>query len=500
VKLGWNLAAGFANSAWTAIIGLAAVPFYLHYLGIEAYGLIGFFTAMQALFGLLDMGLSPTINREVARNAGAKDRSEVRDLLHTLALVYWTIAGGIAIFVLAGAPFIADRWLSSAKLPPATISHAVMLMGLIVASRFPIGLYMGVLMGAQKMVLASAIEMMMATIANVGAVAVLAFVSPTIHAFFLWQAVAGFLTVIAVRTAAWRALRDAGQSQQPRFDAAALSRIWRFSAGMGMTALLGTVFMQSDKVVLSKIVTLGDLGRYTLAGLAARSLYLFMTPAFGAVYPRLTALHAVGDIGAMKALYKNGTRLLMAIVFPLAAFVGVFSTEIFTLWTRDAALASSVHVVVELLLLGTAFNAAMHFPYALQLAYGKSSLPLVINLILLTAFAPLLIVLAVRFGIAGAAAAWALLNMLYFFVGTWITHRILLRGEGLSWMVGDVGLPLVVAVAIAGAGGCLVRSMDMSVYGRLLLGGLLVGVTTIVVVAMSRDLAQGARRLQARAL
>jgi hypothetical protein len=38
-------------------MGLVFIPLYLHFSGIEAYGLIGLFATLQATFSLLDMGL-----------------------------------------------------------------------------------------------------------------------------------------------------------------------------------------------------------------------------------------------------------------------------------------------------------------------------------------------------------------------------------------------------------------------------------------------------------
>ena len=76
MTLGRNLLAGLANSIWSALLGLAVVPFYLKYLGIEAYGLIGFFVTTQALLQLLDMGMAPTINREVARCSASGNLQE----------------------------------------------------------------------------------------------------------------------------------------------------------------------------------------------------------------------------------------------------------------------------------------------------------------------------------------------------------------------------------------------------------------------------------------
>lgn len=50
---------------------------------------------------LLEMGMAPTINREVARCSAPGDLKEAGNLLHTLAVVYWFMAGAIALLVVA---------------------------------------------------------------------------------------------------------------------------------------------------------------------------------------------------------------------------------------------------------------------------------------------------------------------------------------------------------------------------------------------------------------
>ncbi len=493
MKLGWNIAAGFGNAAGSALVILLTVPFLLRYLGVSAYGLIGFFTSLQVLFGLLDVGLGPTINREVARASSPDDRAVLRDLLHTLALVYGAVAASIALVVVASAPWLVGHWLRASALPVTDVVAAVSLMGLVIACRFPLGLYLGALIGAGKMVTASGIEIAMVILANVGGVLVLAFVDRTLQAFFVWQAVIGALNLGIVRVAAWRALRGPVGQRRPRFDPSGLRRIWRFSAGMGATAVLGAIFLQSDKVILSRIVSLEELGRYTLAGIVAKSLYVFVAPVFTAIYPRLTALHAAGDQAGIRLLYKNGSRALMAVIFPSACFVGIFAVPLITLWTGNAPLAKSVAIAVLLLLTGTAFHAAMHFPYALQIASGKSDISALISAVLLLVFAPLIIVLARRYGIEGAAASWAILNLLYFVFGTWLTHRSLLPGTGLNWVIGDIGLPMVAAAVIAGFGAWEVRGLDLPLGARLVIGGALAVGSGVVTVALSPDLLRALR-------
>lgn len=487
----WNLAAGFAHSVWGAAVSILAVPFYLYFLGVEAYGLIGFYTAMQALFVLLDMGLGPTIVREVAQAQAKGEIAAARNLLRTLAIIYWALALLVGMVVVLLAPLIAGAWLNNASLPNETVARAVALMGVVIAIRFPISLYTGALVGAHRLGISSMIGILGLSVANLGVIPVLAWWSASIETFFIWQAIAALIHLAVLHSAAWRVLKA---PQRPRFDMDALRRVWRFSAGMGAATVLGTIFMQADKVVLSSMVSLEDFGKYTLAWVIARTLYLFMTPTFSVVYPRLTSLMTEGRGADALTLYKSGTRLMMAAVFPLAAFLAIFSEEVFLVWTGGTNLGEDTLLVVAFLLLGTALNGAMHFPYAAQLAAGKSHLPMIINLILLILFVPMLFLLTRSFGVVGAAAAWAGLNALYVALGTWLTHRTIFPGAGARWLATDVGVPLLTSLAVVVIAGLAVRQADWSPLPTLIAGAGLALLAFLATVAVSPHLVHAARR------
>ena len=292
MKLGRNFAAALASSVWSALLGFAVLPLYLDYLGIEAYGLIGFFATTQALFQILDLGLAPAVNRELARFSQSGAREEAQRLLHTLAVIYWSLTVLIAALMLLLAVPIADHWLSSKGLPRDALVHSVMLMGCVIACRWPVALYQAALNGMQLLTVSSGVNIAATTLAYGGAVAVLARVSPTIEAFFIWQAVVGLAHAFLMRRAAWRAL---GSNPSVRFALADLRRIWRFSAGMSGIALSALVFTQLDKVVLSKLLPLEEFGHYMLASSVAAALYILTTPLFNAVYPRFSALVMAGN-------------------------------------------------------------------------------------------------------------------------------------------------------------------------------------------------------------
>ena len=128
-----NVLLSYISQAYVTGIGLVMVPFYLQYLGAEAYGLVGFFTMLQAWFQLLDMGLSPTLSREVARfRAGAVTGGQLRLLLRAMEYFFLGIALLAALAAVAASGFIATQWLQPRELAAADVQEAVVLMALAV--------------------------------------------------------------------------------------------------------------------------------------------------------------------------------------------------------------------------------------------------------------------------------------------------------------------------------------------------------------------------------
>lgn len=470
MSLSRNLLAGLGNSIWSALIGLAVVPLYLKYLGIESYGLIGFFVTTQALLQFLDMGLTPTINREVARCSASGSLAQAGKLLHTLALVYWCMAAAIALLVVAASPLIAGHWLQAKQLSRPTIEHAVMLMGLVVACRWPIGLYQGALIGAQRLTVASGISALMTTIGSLGAIAVLAFLSATIQAFFVWQACVGLAYALTMRRAAWHVI---GRTQGLRFDVGRLKSVWRFSAGMGGIGLSALVFTQLDKVILSKMLGLEEFGHYMLATVVVSALYVLVTPVFNVAFPRFSALVVTEDLERLTRLYRLGTRMLATVLFPIAMLLAVFAEDLVRVWTGNPGLAASVAPIIALLAIGSALHGVTYLPYALQLAYGMTRLPLMIIAILMLALVPLIVFLALNYGALGGALAWLVLHMLYIALTAWLTHRHLLKGVRTRWLLQDIGVPLLLSLVAGLIAYFVVQGSGSQVYLRLLAGAML---------------------------
>ena len=430
-------------------MGLVFVPLYVHFMGIEAYGLIGIFATLLALFAVLDMGLSTTLNREMARLAVQKDKArDMRDLVRTLEIPYWLVGLLIALTVVLASPLIAYHWVRVKDLSPDSVRIALMLMGLSVAFRWPIAFYSGGLMGLQRQVLLNGINVVVATFRGLGAVLILWLVSPTVEAFFSWQIAVSVVHIGLIVFFLWRSLPHAAEA--PRFRRDRLLNIWRFAAGMTGITVLVTILMQLDKIILSRMLTLEMFGYYTLAGLVATTLTRFVGPVFTAVYPRLTNLVALQAKEEIVKLYHKSAQFMSVIILPPAIVVALFSKEILLLWTQSPETVKHTHILASILITGTALNGLMNIPYALQLASGWTRLAFLGNVVSVLLLAPLVIVLTKWYGAVGAASVWVILNVGYMFISLPIMHRRLLPTEKWRWYFEDVGLPFGLALLVAG--------------------------------------------------
>lgn len=438
-----NTIANYLGQGWIALMGLAFVPVYIRYLGVEAWGLVGFMSMLQAWLILLDMGLTPTLSREMARfQAGMHSAQSIRDLLRSLEMIYGGVAVAVVGIVWLIAPWVAVHWLSAAQLSVATVTQAIGMMGLVLAARMTEQVYRGAIQGLQRQVWLNGAQSVLATLRWAGAVGVLAWVDASVEAFFLWQGMVSLLTVAILARQTYRWLPLAGRPA--RFDLAAIVRIRRFAGGMAATALLSILLMQVDKLLLSKLVSLADFGYYTLAASAAGALYFLMAPIVTAVSPRLTELVAKSEQQLLVDTYHRASQLLAAVLIPVALVMAAFAEPLLYAWTGNDALAQQAAPLLALLALGTLCNGFMHVPYTTQLAHGWTGFAVRGNIVAVSFVVPAVLWVVPRFGAVGAAWVWLALNAGYVLISAHFMHRRLLPGEKWRWYRDAVFKPLVV--------------------------------------------------------
>jgi O-antigen/teichoic acid export membrane protein len=442
--------ANMIGQGWAAAVGLLLVPLYVRWLGAEGYGLIGVYATLQASLQILDLGLSQTMSREMAKYLEYPDRAgEARDFLRTLEVGYWAVGLVMGAVIVAAAPTIAARWLQASAIPAPTLVRALAIMGVVTALQWPLSFYEGGLVGLQRQVAFNVLKIAVVTFGGIGTVLVLWRVAPTVTAYFGWQVVVAGVNVGLLALLTWRSLPPS--SKAAAFVPRLVRENWHFAAGMSGIAISGILLSQLDKLLLSRLLPLETFGYYALAAVVSGVVPMLVAgPVFSAVFPQLTRHSAARDDTATSLLYHRGTQLMAVLVAAVASVIAVYSREILVAWTRDRAAAEAAAPIVSVLVVGMGLNALMAMPYALQLAHGWTGLGLRINAVLIAVVVPALLLVTPRYGPVGAAAVWLGSNLLYMAIGVPLTHRRILPGEGARWVLADVVPPTLAAFAVVG--------------------------------------------------
>lgn len=443
-----NVIASYLASGWSALIGLAFVPLYVRYLGIESYGLIGFFTTLSIWAALLEVGLGPALNREMALySAAARGIQDIRDLLRSMEWIYLATGVLIAASLVGSASWIAAYWLNANTLEPATVTRGVALMGILIAVQWLGILYRSSLLGLQRQVWLSVAAASGATVRALGSVAVLAWIAPTITAFLLFQIVVGALETFALGIYLHRRLPQ--PAVRPRFNARALEKIWRFAAGLAVISLMATLLTQVDKLLLSRLLPLDQFGYFMLTVTVVGAISIFVVPIHNIAFSRFAELVGSGDRSTLTDEYHKFSQLLVIGVVPVSIMLTFFAQEVVLIWTADAVITATVAPLLSVWAFGTALNTLTHVPHLAQVAHGLTRMGIVVNTISVCIIIPLLFLLVPRHGAIAAAWIWVAVNAAYLLVAVPLMHQTILRGEQWNWFLKDVSGPVLAGLLVA---------------------------------------------------
>lgn len=468
------------------------VPLYIKYMGAEAYGLVGFFATLQAIFNLLDMGLTPTMARESARyRGGAISLLDYRRLARALEGVFIGVAllGGALLFALAKP--IAGQWLNASQLPVQDVTTALQLMALIVALRWVCGLYRGVITGAERLVWLSGFNSLVATGRFVLILPVLMFVSASPLVFFSFQLGVAVFEIAGLAWMAYRLFPPIPAGGRIRWQWAPLKPVLKFSLSIAFTSSVWVLVTQADKLVLSKVLPLADYGYFTVAVLAATGVSIVSVPLSSALLPRLARLQAIGDEAGLIHLYRLATQGMAVIALPVAAVLAFGAESLLLAWTGDASLAEHAGPILRLYALGNGVLTISALAYYLQFAKGDVRLHLIGNVLFVLLLIPTTIGAAMHFGGVGAGWTWLSGNLIYLTLWVPLVHRRFAPGLHGRWLVADL-LPAL--------GACVLTASLLIKYlpwegGRVLLLAELIVVGGVVLSATALASSETRRKL-----
>ncbi len=484
VGIGKNILSNAALQAWLALSQVLLVPLYIHYLGIEAYGLVGFYASIQAIFFIFDFGFSATLNQELARPvSNMQGKISRADLIRSMELLFLILASTAALLIVMAAPWLSRRMISDSVLDPDVITWSIRLMGILVGTRLPIGLYTGALNGLERQLRLNLILIASEVLRFLSIIICLVWFWNHIFAFFYIQIVFSFLTWLFLRYELWKTEKVSGYV--PNAGWAHLASGFRFTAGVAGVSIVSVMISQIDKILISGLVSLEQLGYYTLAFAIAAIPSKFVGPVANAFYPRMVKAHALNNPEQLWKVYQQACQLVALIIVPVSFCLIFFADSLLVLWLRDPDLTGQIANMVRIFTVGFMLNGVMTMPYFLQLTERWTSLSFFKNLLASLILIPFLFFVTKIYGIVGASFLWLILNFSYVVIEIPMMHKRLFPDMMGYWYRNSFLKPVLWGSAMNLLLYLILHPLDLPPFVLLLI---LVGAFVIMTLLINRML------------
>lgn len=439
---------GYLAQAYITLIGIILMPVYLHILGAPAFGLVGFYLMLQSWVQLLDLGISPTFSREMARYRARVLTAEAALLrLHTLELLLGGLAVVAVCALIIGRGWIAHDWLQSASIGAVAVSRILAMMAVAVGLRWVASMYRAGLVGLERQALVNLLAVVFATLRFVGVLVWIPIMRHWPIVFFAHQVGVGLLEVVTYRTLIHRGLP--ARPQVSRFSLALFRELAPLAGAMALLGAIWVLATQFDKLVLSRLLSLAEYGYYSIAVMAAGGVLMLIPPLNQVLQPRMTILAMQGNEEKLSHLYRVTTQLLAATFAAVGATIALLPVQLLYAWSGNHALAVSASSILGVYAPAYSCVALLSLPFLLQFAHGKLRLHVWGNVLLLAFLLPALVLSAEKWGAVGTGATLCVVYATFLLLWVPMIHHRFLPGRAFRWLLLDVGPPAGAAVAVS---------------------------------------------------
>lgn len=444
-----NITFNYLGQFYSTFIGIIVLPLFLVHMGPEAYGLVGFFTLIQAWLSLLDVGMTPTLGREIAR---LKNKTEehwrLLTVVNSLEVIFSLVAILVSLFLFLSREWIASSWLTIETLEINVVTSAISMMAITIGLKWVASLNRSGINAYEHQVWMNFIDIIINTLRFPGALLLIIYTNGDILSYFYFQLFVVLIEVTIIRSKFRRLLPYKNLDNVKVFSFKEIQRVAPFTLSIGYTAAIWVLLTQLDKLLLSKYLPLSEFGYFTLIGIVVNGMTMLANPITKALLPRMTALLSDGKDIRVLSLYQTATRLISTFIFPLGLVIVFNSQVVVYAWTGNELAAAWVEPIMPLFILGAMALSVVSLPYILQYAYGELKYHVRWNTFSLIINVPLIIYMASVYGAVGVGWVWLCYRLFALIVWTCFIHNKFAPGIHVSWFFKGVVLPFLVAIIV----------------------------------------------------
>jgi O-antigen/teichoic acid export membrane protein len=454
------------------LLALLCIPPLIAAMGTARFGLLTLVWVVLGYFSVFDLGIGRALTLAVAERKARGDVSSINAMITTgvrVTAVLGVLAAGL-LAALAGllAQLIAG---DDAALMLET-RHSLYLVALALPFVTVTAGLRGVLEAYGRFDLTSAIRLGMGFITYGGPLVVLQFWSGLLPVV-AFLAVARVLTWLVHLLSARSAMPDKHISPR-RFSSLELRPLLVSGGWMTVSNVVSPMLSYLDRFVVASVAGAQEVAYYTTPYEAVSRLTVLPEAVLGVLFPAMGAAMAT-DRERARRLYLQSFRVMVAVMLPIVTAVVALAHPLLSIWITPAFAAHSF-VVLQLLAAGVGMNCVARVVFTVIQSLGRSDATARLHFVELPLFILLLLFLTGRYGIVGAAMAWALRATLDFAALVLMQQRMIRTPSPVR------ALPVVaiVAMMLAAAG---VRLLHQAAVIELVLAVALVALGLLVACA-----------------
>jgi O-antigen/teichoic acid export membrane protein len=482
INLKKNTIANYLGQFYTMFIGIFMLPFYLKYLGAEAYGLVGFFTMLTSIMLLLDMGFSQALTRETAK---LKDKVngliQIKETLRSVESMIIVLSIVIFLGVFFSSEWIALHWLQVKELNFEVVENCIKLMGFMIAIRWYVSLYNGIILGLEQQVWLNIYKVIISTLRFGGGLVLILFISDDIFYFFIYQT---FIAAIELIILNFKVYDNLLKTKFLLPTVKSIKHIAPFALSLAYTSGVWIVYTQLDKLLLSHYIPLEKYGYFALVVTISNTIMQFSAPLSQAILPRMTSLLSNNKEKEMLILYRKGISFASIMIFSAVGIISFYSYELLYSWSGNIEAATWASPILFWYVIGSGILAIGAFQYYLQFAHGNLKYHIKMNTIFPIIALPIVFYSVMHYGAIGAAIAWFAIQLAGFLIWPPFVHSKFAKGIHKDLMVKDILPSLLVTIIYLII--LKVINIDFSIFNRVEIFMILIllGVILLILNAM----------------
>jgi len=443
-----DIIANLVGRFWSIFSNFLFIPLYIQILGFDAYSIISFSLVIAGLMAMLDAGLTATLSREFAR-VDITLQEKIKTF-KTLETAYLGLCSLFVIILVFSTRTIAKSWLNLSSEEIEKVSYFLKIVIVDFGFQLIMRFYTGGLMGLNSQVKANIFQVICGVVRN-GLVLAVIYFWPSLELFFIWQTTATIFFTVLVRFSLVKALTGYYNFfYKPIIDKFVFSRVWRFTGGMLLISLIACLNTQMDKVIISKLLPIKNLGYYTLGVTLSMGIITIVSPISTALLPRFTALYSIRKRSEASNLYRQVNLFVAILIFSLMSTLFIFSKELIWIWTGNRELSQVASIYLPIIAMAMAMLSLQIMAFNVCIANGYTKLNNLLGFLSIFITIPGYWFATKYFGAIGTAYIFCIVQTLITFIYLYIVNKKFSIGQSLfALYFKQLLFPLTISLFVA---------------------------------------------------